>query len=240
MRKLFLLLPLVALCSFLKGFGQSLRYNGSNNYVNLGSEQALRLQNFTIEAWINIQGTGGTTGTSIGNEGGFKASTVVPLITKGRREKGSTAAAINYFFGYRATDRKLVADFEDNATGAHHTIVGAATLATSTWIHVAVSYGSNTWRLYINGAIDQTNILTGNFTPQSLSTVSAAIGASLNSNSSAEGFFNGMIDEVRIWNIVRSQPEISANYKAELTSGTGLVARYGFNEGSGTTASNST
>ncbi|MBL0200959.1 MAG: hypothetical protein IPP81_12755 [Chitinophagaceae bacterium] len=47
------------------------------------------------------------------------------------------------------------------------------------------------------------------------------------------------MDELRVWNVVRTDAEIFAGYNAELTSGTGLVSRWGFNDGSGTSAVNS-
>jgi hypothetical protein len=219
---------------------QSLSFNGSSSYVNITNNAALHLKNFTLEAWIKIEGTGAATGTAMSTgEAGFKGPTVIPIIAKGRREKGSSATAINYFFGYRPSDRKLVADFEDNVAAAQHPVVGNAALPANTWVHVAVSYAtSGTWKLYINGAVDKTLSLGASYTPQSLSNVIAAIGSALNSKAVPEGFFKGRIDEVRIWNIVRSNVDIYDNHKLQLTSGSGLVARYGFNEGSGTTASN--
>ena len=53
------------------------------------------------------------------------------------------------------------------------------------------------------------------------------------------GFFNGALDEVRVWNVARTRSQIQAARDRELTSGTGLIARYGLNEGTGTTASSS-
>lgn len=237
MKKSLVLLVFVVASYY--SYSQALRFNGSSNYVSIGNDASLHLKSFTLEAWINIQGTGGTTGTSQGNEGGFKASTCVPLITKGRREKGSSSTDINYFFGYQASDRRLVADFEDNASGDHHPATGTTALPTNKWVHVAVTYSGNAWKFYINGALDKTVTLAASYTPQSASNVTAALATSLNSGNSSEGYFNGSMDEVRIWNLARLATDISANYKLELTSGTGLVARYGLNEGSGSSAANS-
>lgn len=222
----------------LNSIGQSLRFNGLNNYVNLTNDAALQLQNFTLEAWIKIEGSGTATGTGVT---GFEASTVVPIISKGSDESGVLNAGINYFLGYRPSDMKLVADFQDNSTLLNHPVISKGSLMNCSWIHVAASYDLtlSTWKLYINGLLDTSVVLSGTFIPDFLSSDSAAIGTTLNSAGIAAGFFQGKIDEVRIWNIVRTDEDISNNYKTELSSATGLVASYSFNEGSGVVASNS-
>ena len=48
-----------------------------------------------------------------------------------------------------------------------------------------------------------------------------------------------MLDEVRIWNVVRTGAQIAAAKDQQLTSGTGLIARWGLDEGTGTTVANS-
>jgi hypothetical protein len=47
------------------------------------------------------------------------------------------------------------------------------------------------------------------------------------------------MDEIRIWNLVRTGTEINNNKDLEITSAPGLVARYGLNEGTGNTANSS-
>ncbi len=53
------------------------------------------------------------------------------------------------------------------------------------------------------------------------------------------GRFQGVLDEARVWGRARTGPEILASKNAELTSGSGLVARWGLNEGSGTSVGDS-
>lgn len=214
---------------------QSVLLNGSTQHMSVGNAAALHLTDFTLEAWIKIEGNGAITSTGAG---GY--ANIVPIIAKGRAESESAVVDVNYFLGYDLTSRKLQADFEDNATSLNHPVQSNTGIGTC-WTHVAASYNTstNTWKLYINGALDQTLALGSSFIPQSLSNVTAAIGTSINSTGVTEGFFNGKIDEVRIWNTVRTDAEITSNYNAELASGTGLMSRWGFNEGTGTSAANS-
>ena len=61
----------------------------------------------------------------------------------------------------------------------------------------------------------------------------------MDSYGAASGAFDGVLDEVRIWSGARTQGEIQSLMDAETTSGPGLVARWGFGEGAGSTAADS-
>jgi len=63
----------------------SLKFNGTNSYVNLYNDSSLHLTSFTLEAWVKPLGTGVT---STSGNGGVIA---VPIITKGRGEKETPA-----------------------------------------------------------------------------------------------------------------------------------------------------
>lgn len=214
----------------------SIDFDGTNDHIVLGSAASLRATSFTLEGWIKIEGTGvvASSGT-----GGISA---VPIITKGRGENENAGFNMNYFLGVDANNY-LTADFEE-ATGPNHPVLGNTALKPNVWYHVAVSYGADglggkEWRLYINGVLDKQKTEAGAPTPEPNSAQHSAIGTAMNSTGVTEGFFNGKIDEVRIWNVVRTATEIANNYKNELSSGTGLIGRWGFNECSGNTASTS-
>lgn len=103
-------------------------------------------------------------------------------------------------------------------------IVDPAVLTTGTWYHVAVTYDVSTgvMNLYKNGAL----VGTASSVPNYNETIQQ-IGSFSGGN-----FFNGSIDEVRIWNVARTGAQILANYNCAL-NGTeaGLLAYYNFNQG---------
>lgn len=227
---LFYLLLLITTNSY----AQALRFNGSNNYVTITNDTELHVTTFTLEAWIKPEGTGIRVSSG---SGGVRA---VPIITKGRGEADTPSHVnTNFFLGIDA-NRKLTADFEE-ASGANHPVISRSFIRDSIWTHVAVSYEPETavWNLYINGVLDTTQDIGNYILPASNSVQPAAIGSALDSRGTAAGYFNGKIDEVRIWNIARTSADILKTYNAELTDGAGLVARYSFNEGTGTEVMNS-
>ena len=61
----------------------------------------------------------------------------------------------------------------------------------------------------------------------------------LTSTGATNGFFAGVLDEARVWSVARSQADIQATMDQEVTGGTGLVARWGMNEGSGSSIASS-
>jgi hypothetical protein len=71
----------------------------------------------------------------------------------------------------------------------------------------------------------------------------AALGTALNSTggvgSQTQGFFGGVLDEARIWNYVRSTPQIQSGKDQEILTAVGLLGRWGLNEGTGPTVADS-
>ena len=111
-----------------------------------------------------------------------------------------------------------------HSTGGFTQILDAATLTAGTWVHVAVTYdaGTGTMQLYKNGVLAQTATSVPTYTEPFLE-----IGRYSGANN-----FNGSIDEVRLWNTVRTGAEISGSMNCELTGDEpGLLAYYNFNQG---------
>ena len=75
---------------------------------------------------------------------------------------------MNYFLGIDAASGVLVADFEDTANGGNHPVTGTTAVTSNVWHHAAATYdtATDTWRLYLDGVLDRTLALGGDFTPR--------------------------------------------------------------------------
>ena len=158
-------------------------------------------------------------------------------MTKGRGEDDGSCVDMNYFLGIDDTTGVLVADFEDKPTGANHPLLGVTPLRYNTWYHAAVTYNGSKWRLYLNGVLEaEMNVGKA---ARNDSFQHAALATALDSTGAPEGYFDGALDEVRIWNYARPAQQIEDGMRAPIPAtsvpaAAGLVARWGLNEGSGT------
>ena len=110
------------------------------------------------------------------------------------------------------------------------------TFQPNTWYHIAGTYDGTTMRIYVNGMLENTSTTESGDISYANSWL--AIGMYKDDN---EAFsFPGQIDEVRIWNVARSQAQIQADMFTELTgSEPNLVSYWNLNEGSGIAAADS-
>lgn len=217
----------------------ALFFNGTNQYVTMGSGSALGASNLTLECWLYRTGAGVTTSTGTGGV------TAVPLITKGRGEADGNNKDCNYFLGIDATG-KLVADFEAQAgatgitAGQNYPVTGTTIIENNRWYHAAATYDTTTatWNLYLDGVLDGTKNNPAGAAPRNDSIQHFGIGTAMTSTGAAAGYFQGVIDEVRVWNVARSATDIAASRDVPVTSpATGLLVVYGLNEGTGTVVS---
>jgi hypothetical protein len=102
------------------------------------------------------------------------------------------------------------------------------------WLHVAATYDGKIMRAFINGN-ERGSIMPTDVLSTTQTTVKIAW------SPYTDAHFDGIIDEVRIWNIARTADEIKNNMSVRLTGNEAwLVAYWRFDEGSGTVAHDST
>ena len=217
-----------------------LSFDGRSQYARVGSvawtSDSLNAATFTLETWFMRAGPGSPTTTG---PGGVTAEV---LVAKGRAQRDGSNADINYFLGISEASL-LVADFEEGvgqpSPGLNHPVVGATAVTDNVWHHAAATYDGRSWKLYLDGRLDAHLTLPAPRAPRSDSVQRTAIGAALSTSGAAAGFFRGQIDEVRIWNVARSGTEIRRSRDREVLTGSGLIGRFGLDEGQGGQSANS-
>jgi len=102
-----------------------------------------------------------------------------------------------------------------------------------TWYHVAaVFYSKNNRKLYINGVLEGTHTSSLNF-PSGINRFNVARWA----DKTPDSYFNGTIDEVKIWNYARSAAQVLSDMNDAFTGNeTGLIGFWPFEENSGFTS----
>ncbi len=114
------------------------------------------------------------------------------------------------------------------AAGSGTAVDGSTSIPARTWTHIAVTYDGVTRRYYVNGELDLQS--TANNGP--LTDNDSDLGIGFDPETSfVHNNFDGFIDEVRLWDRVRTQAEIQEDMRRELFgSDTGLVAYWRFND----------
>lgn len=191
----------------------ALQFDGSNDRIIVSHNNIFKIEDgFTIEAWINA---------NVWRAESWQGS----LVTKDAQGPDSG-------FAFR-TGKSGTLNFVMSVNQSWKEISSQPVMNRGQWYHVAVVVNNGSIRLFINGEVVATKNYSG--TPTS-NTRGLFIGES-------SGFpgrvFNGVIDEIRIWNVARTDQEIFDNQATAFTGNeTGLVSYFPMNEGSGNTIGN--
>jgi hypothetical protein len=208
-------------------FGTALFLDGQTGHAEIPYSDSLNLASaLTLEGWFNFPRS--PAGSCIWELCGLQV-----LLSQGH----ARSAAGNYTLA--VYDRGLVFAFESVDTK----LVAPAPGLNYGWHHVAVTHrfgAEHDSRFYLDGEPLTTTSWT-NDSGQPTSGAALVGGNSrspyyLGFNATAKQYTAGWLDEIRVWNVVRSQAEIRANLGARLTGREpGLVAYWNFDEPAGAT-----
>ncbi len=116
----------------------------------------------------------------------------------------------------------------DIAGCGNGTEICADTPIEGSWRHLAGTYDGDTMRLFVNGLLDR-ELAGVPFDASSWMTAGAT--TFFNGN---QAFYTGVIDEIRLWSVVRSEEEIRSTIHAGLVGDEpGLLGYWTLDEGSG-------
>ena len=134
----------------------------------------------------------------------------------------------NHGFSLRLNGSKLNFAIGDG-TSSWKNINSTTTLTANTWYHAAVTCTATEMKMYINGILEATTTLTS---PMVASTEKITIG---DSPAWPGRLLNGKIADLRFWNVVRTQAQITDDMTSTpVGTETGLVAGWKMNEDTGT------
>lgn len=188
--------------------GGSLRFDGDGDYVAIDSlfYEGSDYEELTLETW-------------------FKTSATAPAIL-------ASSEVNDYWRLYHASGK--VGFNLQNRIG----VVSSSTINDGEWHHVAVVFDQGTLTLYVDGekeAEEETAISTfGSGNKRYLMLGVGSEANEFNGNIRSLDFFEGNLDEFRIWSVSRDSLEIKDNYNRLISNEqNGLVLYYRFDEGTG-------
>ena len=190
--------------------GSALRFDGTNDHVSFGNTTGLFTH--TWEAWAKVTDPAPAPGSSV--------STIVGQLPGGGTcGRGTVLRVLSSGRVHYHVDPAGCGGTGSASAFSPLSIVGG-------WTHVAGTYDGTTARLYINGEFVDED--TGQLTPSPRLIIGAE------QIRSVAQFLTGEIDEVRMWNVVRSGDEIRSTMTSTLTgTESGLVGYWKFDEADG-------
>ena len=162
-------------------------FNGSSDYIDCGNSSSFNVNYLSISAWINI------------SKGGCTNKLIIGKVNPEKYE------SINLFV---ASNNNISTSF---ATGSeiNHDLIISSILDNDKWYHIVLIYDGSYIKCYLNGLLDKQisryGIVRTNNNKLAIGRHGADSGAS-------DSYFNGMIDNVRIYNRALNEKEIRALY----------------------------
>ena len=204
----------------------SMEFDGTNDFVNLGSSAYLNdLQQASFSSWIKFDSVDGGPGNCFLSD--MNTSTLGHFGMVVRQPAGRIRLS---FYLKRSLNSQVIIDVDPDFF----------TTEINTWYHVVMVFDGtlsgpsaddlNRAKIYINGQLEVSS-----------SAVTAAIeydgyDPTIGGIANLWGYwYNGLMDEVRIWDDVRTAAEISTYYNRSVASdASNLVAYYKADESPGT------
>ncbi len=169
-------------------YGGGMQFDGVNDYVNVSNNSILGATNVvSVSAWIK-KGVNGV---------------VLPIVMKDDPVNNRP----NY--GLDITSGNMLRFFGYNGTTAVGDTTGISFTTLNQWTHVVGTFDGTYWIIYING-----NLTRNISSVATLTTTTATLKIGYRSNNN--NYFNGSIDEVRIYNRSLSASEVYQLYVSNL------------------------
>jgi hypothetical protein len=171
-----------------------INFEGIDDHINFNNKFNLNSGSFSIEAWIKSNATNGNTQTIL-----------------------SKRLSTNSIDGY---DLRLVNNYISFNWNNGTSITSTYPINSNRWYHIAVTFSGSNYNLYIDGVLVKGSVSGSN---PGLNTVNCIVGAMDQNNSNPVNYFNGWIDELRIWNTELTVNQIRQMMNQEIKNNGGNV-----------------
>jgi Concanavalin A-like lectin/glucanases superfamily/Secretion system C-terminal sorting domain len=189
-----------------QSFEKAVDFDGNGDYAFTLNDPYLPTANGTLEAWIKVR--------SISLPGGNQGEAFIA-----KNEEQWNTGDFYAFFDY--SNGKLKSRIQASPT-YEFDVVSNNTFwySQDTWFHYAFTWGSGGMKMYINGVLQNNqNSLTYSALNTTYNIYVGAHGYMLhNGYYVVSDYFDGQIDELRIWNFQKSNQELNALMNAPLDS----------------------
>ena len=174
---------------------QAFSFDGSSGFVTVPDSPSLDITNaITLDAWINPSAPGDSSG-------------LVFVMLKGDNCCSDTQS-YGFAWGTESMLQSIIFRLGNSTT---NTEIRSDPIPLNEFTHVAGTYDGTTIRLYVNGVLDVSGTTT--LGPLQITSNPLIIGSSLR-NGTTQNFFQGLADEIEIFNRALSADEILALFNA--------------------------
>lgn len=211
---ILILLILVKINAYSQG--KSVNFDGVNDYIKILNNQGLQSSaSMTVEAWIN---------SDIWKDQLHKGT----IVSNGNSTNGNNG------FDLRAAENGK-AEFNIAIGGIWYSVATPEIMTAGKWYHIAGVFTGDSIQIYINGFLRNAVTVTGTISTFNKDLYLGACPGWTGRN------FDGRIDEVRYWNIPKTQSEIKNSICSQLAGNeAGLLGYWKLDDGSGNQAADAT
>ncbi|MFH0989185.1 MAG: LamG-like jellyroll fold domain-containing protein [bacterium] len=167
---------------------QAIEFNGTSSYVFVPQSTSLQPSNISIEAWIKPYSLGSCNQVIAQANGG---------------------CGCGWPYGFDLING-YVRSAVYTVTGQYALLVSTSPISVNSWYHIVVTYDGTTQKIYINGQLNNQNVINaGNLNYGSWA---GDVGMGKKLDWCYPNYYSGLLDEVRIYNRALSASEIQNHY----------------------------
>jgi hypothetical protein len=178
---------------------KALQFDGVNDYVEISYSSDLNPKSLTISHWVYFNSFPASYGSNPNSE----------TIAQGTNDQ------VNGFYGLGQIHYPPVIQFALRENNQYYLVSSTTQIAVGQWYHVVGTYDGSAMKLYINGTLENQKTID---VQRTTNNANLQIGAQRQSG--FEYWFDGIIDEVKIYNYARTAEQIQSDYTSLVSSTT--------------------